>query len=174
MMCRRMYKGFTLIEMIATLIVLGLIASFAVPYLSNGVRAYNNTSAALNTVSQLRYASERMARELREVQRTLAGNFDISTPVTGANNNITFRKSDGDQVIITSAAPTLSLAYDTLLSGTNFTLSDELTSITFNYYQSNGTQATGTNNVAYIEFELILNNGATYSQRTRVALRNQP
>ena len=167
-------KGFTLMEIVVVLIVLGLMTSFAVPYMSNGVRAYNDTAAALQTVSQLRYASERIARELREVQRNIAGNFDITTPVTGPNNTITFRKSDGEQVTIGDAAPILSLAYDTSFPGATFTLSDELTSITFNYYQSDNTQATGANNVAYIEFELVLNNGNTYNQRTRVALRNRP
>jgi MSHA biogenesis protein MshO len=169
-------KGFTLMELVVVLIVLGLMTSFAVPYMSNGVRAYNDTAAALQTVSKLRYASERIARELREIN-SVGGNFSITTPVTTTGNNITFTKWDGVQfvqVTISDTAPTLSLAYDTLASGANFTLSDEVTSISFNYFQNDGvTQATGINNVAYIEFELILNNGNSYSQRTRVALRNR-
>jgi prepilin-type N-terminal cleavage/methylation domain-containing protein len=168
-------KGFTLMELVATLIVLGLMTSFAVPYLSNGVRAYNDTATALQTVSKLRYASERMARELREI-RNVGGAFDITTPVNAPGNNITFFKWDGVQltrVRISDTAPTLSLAYDTLASDADFTLTDELTSVTFNYFQADGTQATGINNVVYIEFELILNNGNSYSQRSRVALRNR-
>ena len=170
-------KGFTLMELVVVLIVLGLMTSFAVPYMSNGVRAYNDTAAALQTTSKLRYASERIARELREVNN-VGGNFAIATPVTTTGNSISFTKWDGAQFIqvtISDTAPTLSLAYDTLASGANFTLSDELTSITFDYFQSDGvTQATGINNVAFIEFELILNNGNSYSQRSRVALRNRP
>lgn len=170
-MCRATDKGFTLIELVATLLVLGLMTSFAVPYLSNGARVYNDTSAALQTVSKLRYASERMARELREI-RNVGGSFDISTPVTGPGNSITFIKSDGVQVSVNDTAPTLSLTYDTLVG--NFPLTDELTSVTFNYYQADGvTQATGIGDVAYIEFELILNNGNSYNQRSRVALRNR-
>lgn len=160
-------------ELVATMMVLGLMAAFAVPYLSNGVRAYNDTAAALQTVGKLRYASERMARELREIRRNGGGNFDITTPVNGPGNTVTFFKSDGERVTISDTAPTLSLAYWALASSANFTLSDELTRVTFNYYQADGTQATGTGNVAYIEFELILNNGTSYSQRSRVALRNR-
>jgi Tfp pilus assembly protein FimT len=164
-------------ELIVVLIVLGLMTSFAVPYMSNGVRAYNNTAAALQTVSKLRYASERLARELREI-RNVGGNFDITTPVTTSGNSITFKKWDGIQlteVTISDTSPTLSLAYDTLAAGANFPLTDELTSITFDYYRSDGiNQPTGVNDIAYIEFELILNNGNSYSQRTRVALRNRP
>jgi len=166
-------KGFTLIELVATLLVLGLMTSFAVPYLSNGVRVYNDTSAALQTVGKLRYASERMARELREI-RNVGGNFDIVTPVNVPGNSIAFIKSDGVQVSVSGTAPTLSLAYNTLAGNANFPLTDELTSVTFNYYQADGvTQATGIGDVAYIEFELILNNGNSYSQRSRVALRNR-
>jgi Tfp pilus assembly protein FimT len=159
-------------ELVATLIVLGLVTSFAAPYLSNGVRAYNNTAAALQTVGKLRYASERMARELREIQN-VGGNFDISTPVNISGSSIVFVKSDGVQVTISATTPTLSLAYNTLAGNTNFTLSDELTSISFSYYQADGSQATDVTNLTYIEFELILNNGNSYSQRTRIALRNR-
>jgi prepilin-type N-terminal cleavage/methylation domain-containing protein len=166
-------KGFSLIELVATLLVLGLMTSFAVPYLSNGARVYNDTSAALQTASKLRYASERMARELREI-RNVGGNFDIVTPVNVPGNSITFIKSDGVQVSVSDTAPTLSLAYNTLAGNANFPLTGELTSVTFNYYQADGvTQATGIGDVAYIEFELILNNGNSYSQRSRVALRNR-
>lgn len=175
-MWRSADKGFTLIELVATLLVLGLMTSFAVPYLSNGARVYNDTSAALQTVSKLRYASERMARELREI-RNVGGSFDIVTPVNVPGNSIRFFKWDDVQltrVTISDTAPTLSLAYDTVASEANFPLTDELTSVTFNYYQADGvTQATGIDNVAYIEFELILNNGNSYSQRSRVALRNR-
>ena len=167
-------KGFTLMELIVTMIVVGLMTSFAVPYMSNGVRAYNDTAAALQTVSKLRYTSERIARELREI-RNVGGNYDITTPVTAPGNTIVFTKSDGIQVTISDTSPTVSLAYNTLAAGANFTLSDELTSIAFNYYQNDGiSQPTGVANVAYIEFELVLNNGNSYSQRTRVALRNRP
>jgi len=160
-------------ELLATLIVLGLMTSFAVPYLSNGVRAYNDTAAALQTLSKLRYATERITRELREI-RNVGGNFDITTAVNAPGSSITFIKSDGVQVTISDTAPTLSLAYDIVASNANFTLSDELTSLTFHYFRTDGvTQATGIGNVAYIEFELLLNNGNSYSQRSRVALRNR-
>ena len=51
------HKGFTLMELVVTLIVLALMTSFALPFMSNGVRAYNDTSAGLQTLGKLRYAS---------------------------------------------------------------------------------------------------------------------
>ena len=167
-------RGFTLIEMVTTMTLLAVMAAAAVPFMSNGTQAYNNTTRGLQTVSKLRYASERLARELREIQRDAGGNFDIATPVNVPGNNITFRKSDGVEVIVSDAAPVVNMRYSTL-GNSDFILTDELTSITFSYYLADGiTPATATSDVAYIEFELVLNNGNNYHQRTRVALRNQP
>lgn len=165
--------GFTLIEMVVTMTLLAVMAAAAVPFMSNGAKAYNSTTRGLQTISNLRYANERLARELREVQRDASGNFDITTPVNISGNTITFRKSDGVEVIISDAAPVVNMRYDSLGS-TDYILTDEVTSITFNYYLADGiTQANNTSDVAYIEFELILNNGNSYTQRSRVALRNQ-
>ena len=173
MRCRN-EKGFTLIEMVVSMTLLAVLAATAVPFMRNGVQAYNDTASGLQTVGKLRYASERLARELREIQRDGIGNFDIATPVNVSGNNITFRKSDGVEVIISDAAPVVNMRYDTL-GNTDFILTDEVTSIVFSYYLNDGiNQANNTSDVAYIDFELILNNGSSYSQRTRVALRNQP
>ena len=51
----------------------------------------------------------------------------------------------------------------------------KLNSITFSYLQSDGSTATGADNVAFVEFELeLMHAGNVYRQRSRVALRNQP
>jgi prepilin-type N-terminal cleavage/methylation domain-containing protein len=174
-MNQRNEKGFTLIEMVASMTLLAVLAAAAVPFMSNGVQAYNNTASGLQAVSKLRYASERLVRELREIRHNGA-NYDITTPVTTAGNDIRFRKSDLEWVNINTNAPNLTMNYETLASGADFILSDGLTSINFDYYRNDGANSPlGTADVAYIEFELVLNsNGASYSQRTRVALRNRP
>jgi hypothetical protein len=155
--------------------LLAVLAATAVPFMRNGVQAYNNTASGLQTVSKLRYASERLARELREIRHNGTG-YDITTSVTIAGNNIRFRKSDLEWVNISTNASNLTMSYEALAGGADFILSDGLTSINFDYFQNDGASTpTGTANVAYVEFELVLdNNGVNYSQRTRVALRNQP
>lgn len=168
-------KGFTLIEMVATMMLLAILAASAVPFLSNGAKAYNRTASGLQTASKLRYASERLARELREIRHN-GIDYDISTSVTAAGNSIRFRKSDLEWVNINANTPNLTMNYESLASGSDFILSDGLTSIDFDYFQSDGTATpTGPADIAYIEFELVLDsNGVSYSQRTRVALRNKP
>ena len=70
----------------------------------------------------------------------------------------------------------LTLAYNSINSATPYTLSDELNSIAFNFWQRDGVTAANNNSdVAFIEFELVLTHaGNNYAQRSRVALRNRP
>jgi prepilin-type N-terminal cleavage/methylation domain-containing protein len=172
-MTRRGLKGFTLLEMVIVLTMLALMAAIAGPYLSNGVRAFNDSASAVHTLSKLRVASERLVRELREVRRnpSAPANYDITV---GAMP-LVFTKTDGETVTVNSAAPLLTLAYNSVAGGSPYALTDQVSSLTFSYLQNDGSSATGSNDVAFVEFELILTHaGNDYRQRTRVALRNQP
>jgi len=168
------HRGFTLVEMIVTLTMLAILAAVAAPYMSNGVRAYNDTASAIYTLGKLRSSSERLVREIREIHNT--GTYEIFTPINSPNSTLSFRKTDTEIVTIDTDTSHLTLAYDSVNSGTAYTLSDELDRLTFNYWQADGvTAADNTLNVAYIEFELVLNHaGNNYAQRSRVALRNRP
>lgn len=168
-------SGFTLMEMIITLTLIAILAGITAPYMGNGAQAYNHTATSLQTIDKLRYASERLARELREIQRDENGDYDIETPVSISGKHIIFTKTDGETVSIDDTAPTLVMAYSSLNANAPYVLTDELSSITFNYYLNDGIRsASTTRDISYIEFELILNKGNEYRQRTRVALRNKP
>lgn len=164
--------GFTLVEMVAALTVLALLAAIAGPFLSNGVRAYNDSASAVHTLGKLRLASERLVREIREIRRDVSGNFDISLPLS--SNTLQFFKSDSEQVTVSAAAPLVTLSYASI-AGTPV-LSDEVSSLNFSYFQADGSlPANDNSDVAFIEFELVLAHaGNNYAQRSRVALRNQP
>ena len=69
-------RGFTLLEMIISLVVLGLLGAAAGYGLVGGTLAFTGTADAVQTLGKLRYANERMAREIREIRRN---------PVTPAN-----------------------------------------------------------------------------------------
>lgn len=166
-------NGFTLMEMVIVLVMLGLMAAIAGPYLSNGMRAYNDSAAAVHTLSKLRLASERLVREIREVRRDAAGNYDLTLPLTP--DALQFFKIDGEQVSIANTGAELTLAYSSVAGGAPFTLSDELASLSFNYLKTDGSPYTGITDLGIIEFELVLSHaGNDYRQRSRVALRNQP
>lgn len=170
-MMRRKQRGFTLLEMIIVLIVLGLLGSAAGYGLVGGALAFSSTSKAVKTLGNLRYSTERMAREMREIRRNpvTPANYDIATMTA---SNLVFTRTDGITVTLASAPPLATLAYSAP-AGTH-TLTNEVSNLAFTYLQSDGiTAATGNNDVAFIEFELeLVNNGNSYPQRSRVALRN--
>jgi prepilin-type N-terminal cleavage/methylation domain-containing protein len=172
MRARKQQRGFTLIEMIISLVVLGLLGAAAGYGLTGGALAFSSTADAVQTLAKLRYASERMARETREIRRDLItpAVYDITTMTA---TTLVFTKTDGVSVTLDGAPPLVTLAYS-LPAGTP-TLTDEVSSLAFSYLQADGvTAATGNSDVAFVEIELILTrSGNSYSQRTRVALRNQ-
>ncbi len=169
----RTQAGFTLLETVMALVVLGVLAAMAAPMMSNGARAYNDSTARVETLAQLRVASERIARELREVRGNplLPGNYEFDVMTAGS---VRFVKLDGTRVTISEAAPLATLAYDTPAGA--WTLTDRVASLDFRYLQADGvTPATGSADVAFVEFELVLNEGGhNFPQRGRVALRNTP
>ncbi|MEZ5542583.1 MAG: prepilin-type N-terminal cleavage/methylation domain-containing protein [Pseudomonadota bacterium] len=165
-------RGFTLLELVITLMILALLGAAAGYGLTGGALAFSSNADNLRTLGKLRYASERVARELREIRRSSANPaiFDI-TAMSGTA--LAFTKRDGTGVTLGIAAPLLTLAYTTP-AGT-YTLSDQVGSASFAYYRADGTTAaTGSSDVAFVEFNLALvQDGDSYPQRTRVALRNR-
>ena len=169
---RRLQQGFTLMEMVIALVVLGLLGSVAGYGLVGGVLAFSETTGTVKTLGNLRYATERMAREIREIRRNpvTPANYDISTMTAG---NLVFTRADGITVTLAAAPPLVQLGYST--PALTRTLTDEVGSLTFSYLQADGsTSATGNNDIAFVDFELVLShNGNNYPQRSRVSLRNR-
>ena len=165
-------RGFTLIEIIISLVILSLLGAAAGRGLTGGALAFSNTTDSVHTLSKLRYATERITREIREIRRDLAAPaaYDISTMTA---STLAFTRTDGTRVTLTGTPPLLTLAYSGIAGSP--VLTDQLGSLGFDYYQADGsTTATGTGDVAFIEFELVLTqSGNNYPQRNRVALRNQ-
>lgn len=177
-MSRHSHKGFTLIELVVTIMLLGILGSVVGVALTEGVLAFRASNEVTDTLSKLRLASERMAREIRTVRRNPADTSSYHFTARNADS-MTFQRiaSDGVSVetvtIDGSSGSTVTLGY-----GTDYTLTDQVSSFSFSYYQSDGTTTASAqpvnNDIAFVEFELELtdNNGNTYPQRTRVALRN--
>jgi prepilin-type N-terminal cleavage/methylation domain-containing protein len=170
-MVKRSPNGFTLMEMVAALTVLALLTAIVGPLLTNGVRAYNDTASAVQTLSKLRIASERLAREIREIRRDGSGNYDISLPLS--STRLEFSKTDSERVTVDVDATLLTLAYAGIAG--NPVLSDQVSSFSLSYFQADGSlPAIDNTDVAFIEFELVLSHaGNDYAQRSRIALRNR-
>jgi len=157
-------------EIVITLIIFGILGSVGSQLLSNGLSVYNASDDALDTLSKLRYATERMAREFYQIQATPSG---YSIAVMNANQ-FQFTKADGTSVDITASLPLLTMSYDSV-PGVTAPLTDKVQSFNFKYYQIDGvTPATSVLDIVYIEINITLQvKGVSYPERTRVAMRAQ-
>jgi prepilin-type N-terminal cleavage/methylation domain-containing protein len=76
-------KGFTLIEIVMVIVILGVIGAFTFQFVAHGVQAFKKSSARKDLYDQGRLALERMVRELRDTKE-----------VTGSSgSSITFKKA---------------------------------------------------------------------------------
>lgn len=169
---RSFSRGFTLIEMTMVIVILGVLAAATAPLVANSFRAYETNQSNLVTLTKLRYATERIVREVREVAFN-GTNYQIGT--MGANT-LSFTKNDAASTVvtITSAPPLVTLQYST--PAMTATLTDQVTSLQFQYCDINNVCGVALANVAYIDVVLTLtdpNSVPPAVQRTRIALRNR-
>ncbi len=151
-----------------TITIMGIMAAVSWPVMDTSLRAYTELSETTETLGKLRYAMERIAREVRETDHN-GSNFVIGTMAVGT---LSFTKRDGTAVTLTSSGANASLQYSS--PSVTSTLTDQVNSLAFAYYQSDGsTLATSNSNISFVQISLTLEeDGSTYPQRTRIALRN--
>ena len=152
-------RGFSLIELVITTVVIGIMAMVMSPLLLSSLNAYNTTLGNVVVLDKLRYATERVAREIRGVQYASS----TTTPPTDCSDspattdhycitamtptNLQFRRSYSDTagnvawrtVTINATGSTVTLAYSDINSGAAQVLTDELSSLNFAYLQQDGT-----------------------------------
>lgn len=164
--------GFTLIEMVMVMVILGVLAGLTAPIFSQGLVAGRLTTENLGTVAKLRYAVERLAREIRQADYN-AGAYGFTTmSATG----LVFVKSDtvNTTVSIGQSGGDITLAYSN--PALSSLLTDEVSAFSLAYLDDNGVVTASNAAVAFVEISLTLQNpitGASFSQRTRVALRDK-
>jgi len=67
MLLRIRHSGFTLVEMVMTIVLLGIIAGVLAPVITQSTNAYIDTSARSELTARGRLALERLAKEIRRV-----------------------------------------------------------------------------------------------------------
>ena len=72
-------KGFTLIEIIIVIVVLGIVSGVTFQIVASGVQAFKKSSARKELYDQGRLALERMVRELRDAKEITATSSDSIT-----------------------------------------------------------------------------------------------
>jgi prepilin-type N-terminal cleavage/methylation domain-containing protein len=163
-------RGWTLVELIMAIVIVGTLAVFVGPVLLNAVKAYDRTQATVGTYAKMRFAMERMAREIGAIRRDPA-NTTAFQVASMAANNFTFTKEDGTEVALTPVGTTVNLSYTAIGNGT---LTDSVTAFSFAYFRHDGaTAAANATELEFVEISLTVTDGTTpYANRLRVALRN--
>lgn len=160
--------GFTLIEMVIVIVLLGILAASGATMLADAMKAARFAALNHSSGSQARYALERIGREIREMDYGTLG-YQITT--LNSSTSLSFTKNDGTLVAVTQAAPVLNLWY----SGTSSVLTNQLSSMSVAYYDIDGNTTIEENEVRWIQITLNVVNtvtGTADSQRTRIFLRN--
>jgi prepilin-type N-terminal cleavage/methylation domain-containing protein len=156
-------KGFTLVEIVITIVLVGILAGIAASILGRGIQSYSIEQVRVDVYYQARLAMERMAREIRLIRRANAADITAMT-----NTNLRFTDVNGAGVGFTWTSPTLSRWNGV---GTNV-LAQNITAFNFNYYQQNGAAATAAT-LWIVEITMTSQQGTeTLQMRTRVHPRN--
>ncbi|KKK99919.1 prepilin-type N-terminal cleavage/methylation domain-containing protein [Rheinheimera mesophila] len=102
-------NGFTLVELILVVLVLGIIGTLTTSYLGLGVRMYTEVNQRAQLLSQSRFAIERLTRELRNVVpnsvRILGSCIEFMPLSAAARYSIAPFDSAGTSLTFYSAAP---------------------------------------------------------------------
>ena len=173
--------GFTLLEMVLAMLIIGILGTTAATAIGYGTRAAIETQTRVDTLSDLRMATERMAREIRLMRRDPAApaNYDV---LSRNETSLSFRRLDSNGssprtvTIDGSTAPVVTLTYDSPAVTPAPVLVDRVADFDLRYLEADGVTETGGNDdLAFVEISLsILDDfGNVFAQRSRVALRNR-
>ena len=174
--------GHTLIELVIVIVIIGVLAAFVAPILTETVSSYDTTARNVELLGQMRYAMDRMSREMRQMRRELTNpaNYDISTMTS---TKLVFVATDGNQVTIdnTTLSSEVALGYTAPAASATLTDSVKAAGFTFTYCRVDGTTcATSTgatvdkSNVAFVQVDMTLTGSGTgdYVSTMRVDLKN--
>ena len=125
-------KGFSLIEMMIVVVILGLIVLGLVTFFTGGARSWVSGQSQLVAQRNARQAIDQMVREIREGDSIASGSNATSITVnylTLGKSSVTYSLSSGTTTIKRGTTP---LINNVLLNGEDI----------FQYYNSNGVEVT--------------------------------
>lgn len=140
----RTIKGFTLIEMVIVMLILGIVMSAASLMLSAG---FTNYFTGVNVTQLSNQATLAMSRITKELQQ--ANSFSAINAT-----NITFTTSGGSIITYSWSNPIL-----TRTGAAARTMSNQVTNFSLSYYQSNFTTTSSLTAVRAITINMTLSNG---------------
>ena len=164
-------QGFSLIEMVISIIILSLIALVISSFMGRSILGFTKSKDNNTALSKLRYIDQRLAKELRLVDYN--GGYDLTANASATKFEFNDISGANNIVISYNGVDTLSLSYSN--PAASGVLSQEMTAFNFNYYTSDGQTAAAADgsDLVFVEYSFtITENNAAYSTRSRVMLRD--
>ncbi len=168
---RRHSSGFTLIELIISIVLIGMLAAVGSSMIADSFTTTRMVNADTASGGKARYAMERLAREIREAHTisTMTPSQLVFVNGTTPANTINISYSDTNLTLQYSSPAALStLASNVTANPNNVPL--------LTYYTIDGTTpTTSTSDIRFVVINLTVKDptsGQSTAQRTRVALRN--
>jgi prepilin-type N-terminal cleavage/methylation domain-containing protein len=175
-------RGTTLIELLIVIVLIGILGVYASTVFSNSYTTARMVDSSKSSADQLRYAMERLSRELREIKFVdTATGYSISSTLAASASNLVFvRTISGTDVTVTinKSGSNLTLGYSSPAVTSN--IAQQVTGFTMDFYTINTTtgvvSATASkSNLRFVVLTLTATDalsGQAITERTRVTLRN--
>lgn len=160
----RRQAGFTLIELVITIVLVGIIAGTAGMLLIKGTQAYIEEDRRAAATSQGRLGFERMAREMRSIPQAGA----IVGPIGNPGGTFSFSDPTGTAITYTLNGATGSLDR-TEGAGSPVILADGVTALEFRHYDRAGALTTTPANIWQIRIDMTVTKGGE-SQAFRMSV----
>jgi putative endonuclease len=129
----RSNKGITLIELVITMVLMGIVALVVANALSTATTAFFTTDNRKEALDQGRIAMDRMAKEIRNVNNNLAA----SVPASNATQ-FCFIDTEGVTIDYSYSNPNITRDTGNCAAGGGATLSTNIDSFLFEYIRANG------------------------------------
>lgn len=176
----RLQAGFTLIEVVISIVLIGILTAFSATIISNNMYTAITVDSSQASLDQMRLAMSRMSKELREIKYTTNGAYSITSTLSASATSITFvRQIGGADVTVAISRSGSSSPYGVTMTYSTSTdtpvLVSGVTAFTVDFYDGSGLATTSTTDVRFVSITLSVSDatsGSTVSERTRVALRN--
>jgi len=158
-------NGFTLIEFIIVIAILGVIAGLAVPFVIGAIDSWMLSKAERSNIFDARFALNRMVREIRQIKDDSSISTFTSTRFvfTDINNNTIEFAQSGDTLLRISGGDSNELADDLRDSG----------GLTFTYLDTDGNTTATAADVRMVRIQVIIESGgSSVTLRSLSRLRN--
>lgn len=147
-MHRHSIRGFTLVELILTMVIMSILFAFVGTIMYTGLKSYSLVSDRQNAISKARMALNLMADELVVISNPATDITSISS------TSITFVSAEGESV-------TYSISSQNLMRDANILTDNVGTGTGFTYYTAGGGTTSTPSQVHRIKIDLAVNADAS-------------